>query len=449
MAIIERPESATRNWINLLGVAGFFAGIWFSRQYGLRDGLQVWDVLLPVFGYALPILLCEALFLRTASRPSVGLEAARRDIHLGRFCTKMVGVYGSFAFIALLYWLFPEYHGGFYDIYWEALQALLPWCFGLAVPYIYFMDTRMHQPEDSYYAFGRLLTGHWRQVSRLQIIQHLLGWVIKGFFLPLMFVSISGNIRYMFNADFDLQFNSFAEFFNGAKHILFTLDLVAAVAGYALSLRLFDTHIRSSEPTLFGWVMCIICYQPMLSVFMTLYLSYSSNYWLDWLRDYPTLQMIWGSVALIALLIYTAASINFGCRFSNLTHRGIITNGMYRFSKHPAYLSKNLFWWMLHVPFIPLIGWGDSLRFSLLMAGIAGVYFLRARTEERHLSRDPVYVRYALWINEYGLLARLGRKFPFLRYQPPPEWEKLPTPYPGVKANQRTLSLFPSLSQSP
>ena len=39
-------------------------------------------------------------------------------------------------------------------------------------------------------------------------------------------------------------------------------------------------------------------------------------------------------------------------RFSNLTHRGIITNGPYRYSKHPAYLAKNLSWWLVSMPFM-------------------------------------------------------------------------------------------------
>lgn len=42
-----------------------------------------------------------------------------------------------------------------------------------------------------------------------------------------------------------------------------------------------------------------------------------------------------------------------------------------------------------------------------------------ARTEERHLSRDPQCVAYALWMNDHGALRALGCWFPFLRYRPP------------------------------
>ena len=51
------------------------------------------------------------------------------------------------------------------------------------------------------------------------------------------------------------------------------------------------------------------------------------------------------------------------------------------------------------------------------------MYFMRAKTEERHLSRDPVYVEYATWMNAHGWLRFLNR-IPFVRavvtYRQPP-----------------------------
>ena len=39
------------------------------------------------------------------------------------------------------------------------------------------------------------------------------------------------------------------------------------------------------------------------------------------------------------------------------------------------------------------------------------IYYLRAKTEERHLMRDPDYRAYAAWIAEHGLFARVRRVF--------------------------------------
>jgi len=39
------------------------------------------------------------------------------------------------------------------------------------------------------------------------------------------------------------------------------------------------------------------------------------------------------------------------------------------------------------------------------------LYFMRAKTEERHLMNDPDYRAYAEWIEKNGLFARIGRVF--------------------------------------
>jgi steroid 5-alpha reductase family enzyme len=109
--------------------------------------------------------------------------------------------------------------------------------------------------------------------------------------------------------------------------------------------------------------------------------------------------------------------VTFGLRFSNLTHRGILTNGLYRYCKHPAYVSKNISWWLIAVPFIAEGGVLDALRDCLLLFGVNVIYYLRARTEERHLSWDPVYRQYATLMNERSLFRGLARWLPFLRYQ--------------------------------
>jgi hypothetical protein len=45
-----------------------------------------------------------------------------------------------------------------------------------------------------------------------------------------------------------------------------------------------------------------------------------------------------------------------------------------------------------------------------MLALLNGVYFLRAKTEERHLSQDPAYVAYREWIARHGMFARARRR---------------------------------------
>ena len=100
----------------------------------------------------------------------------------------------------------------------------------------------------------------------------------------------------------------------------------------------------------------------------------------------------------------------FGLRFSNLTHRGIITHGPYAWTRHPAYLSKNLFWWLSTMPLLTVSGsLADAARNTLLMGVVAGVYYWRARTEERHLGADPAYRAYSEWATRRAPVPRFFR----------------------------------------
>jgi protein-S-isoprenylcysteine O-methyltransferase Ste14 len=185
-------------------------------------------------------------------------------------------------------------------------------------------------------------------------------------------------------------------------------------------LRLFDSHIRSVEPTMSGWVIALMCYQPFYSAVGSAYFHYDDEiYWDNWLEGWPTVRAAWAVAVVFLLIIYSLSTVSFGLRFSNLTHRGIITSGPYRFTKHPAYISKNLSWWLISVPFISAHGWVEALRNCGVLLLLNLVYYARARTEERHLSFDPTYVAYALWMNERGLLRFFARLLPFLRYKPP------------------------------
>ena len=106
----------------------------------------------------------------------------------------------------------------------------------------------------------------------------------------------------------------------------------------------------------------------------------------------------------------------FGIRFSNLTYRGVLTNGPYRFTRHPAYLSKNLFWWASVLPFLvdERVGGRCGSQHVLSAGGQRQSYYWRARTEEAHLlAEDPKYAEYHAWMAQHGLitapLTRLAR----------------------------------------
>jgi len=141
--------------------------------------------------------------------------------------------------------------------------------------------------------------------------------------------------------------------------------------------------------------------------------------WTWWLDGYPWLMTLTGLVLVLLSAIYAWATVAFGIRFSNLTHRGILTHGPYAWTRHPAYVSKNLFWWLAAMPFFATTGsLVDIVRNSTILAAIAGVYYWRAKTEEKHLGADPAYQVYSAWMERNAPLPRLIRK---LKGAPRPE----------------------------
>ncbi len=88
--------------------------------------------------------------------------------------------------------------------------------------------------------------------------------------------------------------------------------------------------------------------------------------------------LLWG--------IFAWASIALGFKASNLTNRGIISSGPYRFVRHPAYTAKVLIWIIQGIFF-------GQFYLGILTA-FAVIYFLRAWTEERHLSMGQDYIEY-------------------------------------------------------
>jgi protein-S-isoprenylcysteine O-methyltransferase Ste14 len=426
MARMSRPpQSATNFGVALLALAAGMAGIWLispERWPGLAAAVPYIGVI-PCIAVVLVIAAAESVFprLRVAGI-AANRESAARSLNLRHVGIRLVGLIATLGLVAFAYWLFPEYHGDFYNPFWAFLRTISP--LAIAVPfYFLWSDVYGNNSKDEYLAFGTLLltwrADAWRRADWPLIRGHLLGWTIKGFFVPLMTVYFATELQTVHGL---LTANTAGAMprYQLLYHLSYAIDLLFCVVGYSAALRLFDSQIRSVQPTVAGWVVALMCYQPFYSVIGSAYLKYDDEiFWDNWLAGYPTVRAVW-AVAIVALLfIYALSTVSFGLRFSNLTDRGIITSGPYRFSKHPAYVSKNLSWWLISIPFVSNNGWAEALRNCGILLLLNSIYFTRARTEERHLNSDPRYVAYALWMNERGLLRFLTRLLPFIRYRPP------------------------------
>jgi protein-S-isoprenylcysteine O-methyltransferase Ste14 len=411
----SRLQSATHGLVAATGLIAFLIAVAFVRFRVPFGSNVVHSAMFIIAVTTAAIFLVDLGWRKVHRRPSTGLDFAHDDPSWPRTITKFAGLLGSLGFVGLCYWLFPEYHDKSFASYRELLPLIVPPWIALAIPYFFWIDRRMREPRDGYWHMGKLVTLQWDEVDLGAVGRQLLAWVIKGYFLALMFTYLCRDLDTLFRFDFG-TLTSFQAYFRFLYYFLIFIDVGLASLGYLMSFRLTDTHIRSSEPTMLGWIVTLACYEPLWSIVGSHYLVFDTGYpWDAWLGNKPVLYVIWGSGILVLIAVFTWSTVMFGARFSNLTHRGIITNGPYRWTKHPAYLVKNLSFWMLAVPFMPRGTWDETLSRCLLLLGLNFIYFMRAKTEEWHLSRDPEYVQYALWMEEHGMF-RFLKHLPVLRY---------------------------------
>ena len=410
----RRPGSAVNIRIASAGAVAMLAVLAGLSQLGTDPFVTMVACLAMMVA---PIALHDLLRDRVHLRAGIGRPRGEpMALRLERVGIKLLGLWATFAAVALAYWAFPEYQREFYAPFFRLVAFLAPPFLLLAVPYVFWVDGRMRDPRDGCWLAGSLLLGIVPRTpeQRATLREYALGWIIKAFFLPLMVSFFHDNIVWFSQNGLAGLFSATPQAATGWLRVLFTVDVAFASVGYLITLRLLDTHIRSTNPFALGWVAAIVCYHPFWALIQQQYLRYDGGGdWQSWLAGSPLGHAVWAAMLLALVFVYSWSTVAFGLRFSNLTHRGIVTDGPYALTKHPAYLSKNLFWWMSAAP-LAGAAWDDAARQCLLMALVSGIYLVRARTEERHLSADPAYRAYAAWIAEHGMFARARRQLGML-----------------------------------
>jgi protein-S-isoprenylcysteine O-methyltransferase Ste14 len=211
------------------------------------------------------------------------------------------------------------------------------------------------------------------------------GWLllaVKFFFLPLLASWVIGNVIHQWNLlqNFDWTFRQINTFILA---LLILTDTSIFLVGYMFENSQLGSKVRSVEPTILGWLVCLWCYPPFnLFSFAPFDINLINIH-------YPI--ATWAEpivLILITLLwaIFTWASVNLGFKASNLTNRGIVKSGVYAYCRHPAYTAK-IAVWLVEAIFLGKYFIGLFIAFFI-------IYLLRAITEERHLSIDPDYLEY-------------------------------------------------------
>lgn len=402
-----RPASAVSHGVGLAGLAGLILWVAVARHFGM-DG--PYAALVNVAACAAPMVLWSLLIDKVHRNPSTGIDwASRRPLRetIDVSLVKLTGLWVTWAAIALIYATGRFYWQGNFQFAMWCFERAAPVLFVLSVPYVIWLDRHLVEPRDGAWALGAWLLGQGAP-EREAIYNHLRSWAVKGFFLAFMLAIVPPGFGDFIRADASAVLHDPVVLANWLITFMFVIDVAFATVGYLLTMRPLDAHIRTANPYAAAWMAALMCYPPFILMDTNGPLDYhpGTAEWTYWLAGHPVLLATTGAALVVLTAIYAWSTMAFGMRFSNLTHRGILTHGPYAWSRHPAYLSKNLFWWLSTLPLLSTGSIVDATRATLLLGVVSGVYYWRARTEERHLSADPDYRAYSEWMARNGPVPR-------------------------------------------
>jgi hypothetical protein len=409
-----RPRSAVSTGVGMAGLAGILVWTILARHWSL-DGPGA--ALASLFACGVPMILWSVLVDKVHRSPTTGIDWAGPPRPLAETLPisllKIAGLWITWAGMACLYWAGRWYWEGSYVFAMQVFDAFALPLFLLSIPYVVWLDRRLLEPRDGTWHFAVSILGRRADANREAVADYLRCWAIKGFFLAFMVSVLPGNWQVVIAPEVSQIVAGPVALSMWLAHTTFMIDVSFATIGYLLTMKPLDAHIRSANPYAAAWVAALLCYPPFAIIGPGLPIDYfqGSGEWTYWLGGSPLLLALYAVPLAFLHCFYVWATIAFGIRFSNLTHRGILTHGPYRWTKHPASLSKNLFWWVAALPFLAVSGSPvDAVRNTAMLAAVSLIYYWRSKTEERHLMADPAYRDYAAWMERNAPLPRLVRR---------------------------------------
>jgi protein-S-isoprenylcysteine O-methyltransferase Ste14 len=419
----RRPASDVSSGVGLAGLAGLFVWIAICRNWpAIVDALHLpgplavlagpLASLLTVLFTGAPMVFWSIVFDRAHLRPSTGIDWSKPrplGATLEVSITKLAGLWATWAVIGFTYCIARWYWRGQYLFAMEVIGAAAVPLFLGSVFYLLWLDRYLVDPRDGAWHLGAMLIG--REPYDIEEVKaHFRSWAVKGFYCAFMISILPPGFAEVTSVNLTGILSDPVRLANVLISMLFVIDVQLAMVGYLLTMKPLDAQIRSANPFVSGWVAALICYPPFMLMGDGGPLNYHPNTadWAYWMQGHTLLLWAWGALLVFLTAIYAWATTIFGIRFSNLTYRGVITNGPYSFTRHPAYLSKNLFWWCATLPFFATGGSPtDMIRNTAILALVSAVYYWRAKTEEKHLlAEDAKYRAYHEWMGRNARITR-------------------------------------------
>lgn len=259
----EKPRSAVSGWTGAVGLAGLLTALYFLVGSELGS---VSRTVICLAATALPMLIWDVAVERVHLNPTTGLDYGRPDAlarTIARLPVKIIGLWATWAVIAAAYWTFKTYSQPAYGWYLALAKSSMAILLPVSILYVALVDRYAIDPKrDGAWHAGLLVLGRWSEIDREILKEHALAWTIKAFFLAFMCSILPGNVvhvtaRPLWTLPLDV-----VTVVNWLTTLLFTIDISFATVGYILTLKVTDSHVRSSNPLWSGWVSALICYPP-------------------------------------------------------------------------------------------------------------------------------------------------------------------------------------------
>lgn len=344
--------------------------------------------------------------------------------NLGHLLTAWLGTLVGLGLTCLAWATLSEYQLATYAPFWRMLPYVLLLSPVAIIVAIALGDHQFGPSKRGGYQLGLIARGNFSEVDWALLRDDLLTWFIRGFFLPINFCTLVATIDLFRGNEIAVLGGSFAQSEYFVLTMIYAVIIAAVTPGYLFGARFIRTETKAVLATFFGWTVTLMCYPPFWDATLHWfnYYGYTPNPswnepWVALLQRAPLLLVAIGALIVLSSLIHLWGEAQFGIRSSNLSNRGIITVGPYRFSKHPVYVAKCVAWFLVWMPFVAGSDALEDLRLTVLFLCVCGIFFLRSFAEEKLLSTDEVYVAYAFWIDEHGIFSYLGKLIPPLSFR--------------------------------
>lgn len=361
---------------------------------------------------------------KVAERP----RRSHADV-LNTTLTKFFGVLVGLSFFFFIVWLFPAYDNAT-NLAWlrEALMPTLAFVIPASFALIYTTEFILGEKRDGTYQFGLLARMQVRSINWTIFFDGVREWLLRTFFLLINFYGAVWYIGYLRENGLPDINGDFVEFIARLDLAIFGLIVLSILPGYIFASRLIHTELKKVDRTWFGWAINLCCYPPINGAIFGAWVRYvpasetMSIYqtvppWAYHTAAHPALLLLVGALVIFFAIIHLWGEAIVGIRAANISMRGIVTTGPFAFTKHPIYVSKCLQWATLYFPVLNAVGVVNPIQSGILFMLVCAIYVGRSLSEERLLATDSTYVRYALFMDEESLFARIGKWVPIMSFK--------------------------------